>query len=118
MDAWDNGTALKARGCAATIRAMLTFDECRRLAACWVEITSRGSAVVVDDATLMKPYGWIFFYQSRAYVETGDISDVLTGNAPLIVDRFDGELRVTGTARSIDEYLAAYESTLPPARLR
>lgn len=97
---------------------MLTFDECRRLAACWVDITSRGSAVIVDDATLVKSYGWIVFYQSRALLEAGNFSDVLAGNSPLIVDRFDGKLRVTGTARPIDEYLAAYEATLPPARLR
>jgi len=96
---------------------MLTFDESRRLAECWVAITSRGSAVILDDATLERPYGWIFFYQSRTYVETGNFSDILAGNAPLIVDRFDGELRVTGTARPVEEYLAAYESTLPPARL-
>jgi Immunity protein 35 len=96
----------------------INVDECRRLAECWVEITSRGSAVIVDDATLAKPYGWIFFCQSRAYLESGNFSDILAGNATLIVDRFDGELRVTGTARSIEEYLAAYESTLPPARLQ
>lgn len=97
---------------------MLTFEECRRLAACWVDITSRGSAAIVDDATLVKSYGWIFFYQSKAFLETGNFSDVLAGNSPLIVDRCDGELRITGTARPINDYLAAYEAALPSDRLR
>ena len=73
--------------------------------------------MILDDATIVKPYVWIFFYQSKAYLDSGDFSELLAGNAPLIVDRSAGELRVTGTARPIDDYLAAYEATLPPARL-
>lgn len=96
---------------------MLTFDECRRLAECWVDTISRGTGTLVDDATLARPYGWVFFYQSKAYLETRDFSELLAGNAPLIVDRFDGELRVTGTALPVEEYLAKYEATLAPARL-
>ena len=96
---------------------MLTFDQCRRLAQCWVEIVSGGTNALMDSETIAKPYGWIFFYNSKAYLEGGDFSDVLAGNAPLLVDRVDGELRVTGTARPLEEYLAAYEALLPPARL-
>jgi hypothetical protein len=44
-------------------------------------------------------------------------SDALAGNAPIIVDRVDGEIRITGTARGLSEYVAQYESSLPKARL-
>jgi len=37
---------------------------------------------------------------------------------PIIVDRINGEIRVTGTAKPIEEYLAEYEATLPAARLQ
>jgi len=59
----------------------------------------------------------VFFYESKAYLETGNFSDRLAGNAPLLVDRYDGELRVTGTARPLAEYLSTYESSLPATRL-
>ena len=38
--------------------------------------------------------------------------------SPKETARFDGEIRVTGTAKPIEEYLAEYEATLPPARLK
>ena len=58
-----------------------------------------------------------FFYQSLAYLASGNFRDMLAGNAPIIVDRFDGEIRVTGTGRPVSEYLELYESSLPKARL-
>ncbi len=29
--------------------------------------------VVLDGETIEKPYGWIFFYQSKKYLETGEL---------------------------------------------
>jgi len=54
--------------------------------------------VVLDDATIEKEYGWVFFYQSKKYLETGKINDALAGNAPIIVNKRTGELIKTGTA--------------------
>jgi hypothetical protein len=41
-------------------------------------------------------FGWVYFYDSSAHIETGQPSDALVGNAPLIVDKSDGKLYVTG----------------------
>ncbi|HEU4780061.1 MAG TPA: YrhB domain-containing protein [Steroidobacteraceae bacterium] len=55
-------------------------------------------------------FGWLYFYDSSAHVETGAGSETLAGNAPLIVDRGDGKLYVTGTAHPIEHYLQEYRS--------
>ena len=96
---------------------MLTFEQARALAECWVDVVTRSTAALVDKATLTRPYGWVFFYQLTKYLETGAPGEVLAGNAPILVDRFGGEIRITGTAYPVEHYLGEYEKTLPPARL-
>jgi hypothetical protein len=61
-----------------------------------------------DAYTIERTFGWVFFYQSRKFIASGNISDCLVGNAPLVVTR-DGELHVTGTAYPLEHYLAAFE---------
>ena len=41
--------------------------------------------------------GWIFFYNSKEFVETGNPSSALAGNGPIFVDR-NGVLKVLPTA--------------------
>jgi hypothetical protein len=72
-------------------------------------------AVVLEDDTLTRPWGWVFFYQSRRYLETGDFSSCLAGNAPIIVDARTGVATVTGTAHPVEHYIAEYERAQGPA---
>ena len=53
-------------------------------------------------------FGWLYFYDSSKHVVTGNSGDALVGNAPLIVDRNDGKLYVTGTAHPVEHYLELY----------
>ena len=48
----------------------------------------------------------MFFYNSRRFVETGDFSSCLVGNAPLIVERRSGRLLEAGKARDISFYVS------------
>jgi hypothetical protein len=57
-------------------------------------------------------FGWTFFWNTKKFVETGDHKYGLIGNAPIIVDRTDGKLYVTGTAHPLDHYLAEYRRGL------
>jgi hypothetical protein len=66
--------------------------------------------VIIDDETIEKEYGWVFFYQTKEYLKTGNIIDALAGNAPYIVNKYNGELIETGTANPVEEYIAEYES--------
>jgi hypothetical protein len=50
-------------------------------------------------------FGWVYFYDSSTHIETGRPKDAVVGNAPLIVDRLDGNLYITGTVHPLDHYL-------------
>ena len=54
--------------------------------------------------------GWVFYYQSARYIETGDFRDSVVGNAPLFVSRSDGFHCFVGYHRPLEESLAAYRA--------
>ncbi|MCR1301866.1 MULTISPECIES: YrhB domain-containing protein [Enterobacter] len=53
--------------------------------------------------------GWFYCYQSREYLETGEFSSQLAGNAPFIIDKDNGEIHSFGTAYPLAKYLQDYE---------
>ena len=55
-------------------------------------------------------FGWVYFYSSESFVETGDIRHALGGNAPLIVDRKDCKLYSSGTAKPIEHYVEEFRA--------
>ena len=71
---------------------------------------------IIDEHTMETEFGWVFFYQSQKYVETRDTMHALVGNAPLIVDRRDGSIHVTGTGRPTEYYIENYRNTGDPHR--
>lgn len=79
---------------------------------CW--LPSDDELVLVDEATLERPWGWVFFYTSRKWAETGDLQYALAGNAPILVERTTGRLLTLGTARPVEDYIAAYERSGDP----
>ena len=50
-----------------------------------------------------------FSLGAARYLETGDLSFCLAGNAPIIVDARTGAATVTGTAHPVEHYIAEYE---------
>src|SRR6266568_8600393 len=72
--------------------------------------------VIVDELTIERPFGWVFFYDSLRHHRTQNLSNHLAGNAPIIVNRFDGSQHVTGTARPTEEYIREYEANLMNAQ--
>lgn len=64
--------------------------------------------VLLDEETSTQSFGWVFFYTSKEFLETGDFSYMLVGNAPIIVDKFTGEISETGTAHPIEYYIEQY----------
>jgi hypothetical protein len=69
----------------------------------------KGGLVVVDEMTLTKPYGWVFFYNSRLYLETRDILHAVAGNGPVVVLADTGEVVTLGTARPSEDEIAGFE---------
>jgi hypothetical protein len=46
--------------------------------------------VVLPDQTVETPRLWVFFYNTRAFVETGSIAHALAGNSPILIDKSTG----------------------------
>jgi hypothetical protein len=65
--------------------------------------------IIVEGETIEKDFGWVFFYNSKEFLEDHNLSYMLAGNAPIIIDRQDGSVHKTGTAHSIDFYIKEYE---------
>ncbi len=73
--------------------------------------------IMLEDSTLEYHFGWVFFYDTKAFLLEGDQTARLAGNAPLIIDRRDGSVHETGTAYPIEFYIENYEkygSPYPP----
>jgi hypothetical protein len=61
--------------------------------------------------TIEKEYGWIFFYNTKQFLETGNMMHSLGGNAPLLVEREGGALVELPTYQPLDDSLREYEET-------
>ena len=93
---------------------MLNFQQAREIAEQTVAgyLLDDDACQIIESATLERAYGWVFFYQSRSYLESGNELQMLVGNAPLIINKFTGSVTLTGTALPIEHYLSQYESHL------
>ena len=64
--------------------------------------------------------GWLIYWTSRRWHETGDIRYAIAGNGPYLVCREDGTMFETGTARfseriaDAERRLAEYAQSLSP----
>ncbi len=65
-----------------------------------------------ESATIERPFGWVFFYNSKRFIETGDVLHALAGNCPLFVNKFTGAIRVFGTSKSVRDQIEEYEREL------
>ncbi|TVZ40861.1 immunity protein 35 of polymorphic toxin system [Alteromonadaceae bacterium 2753L.S.0a.02] len=70
--------------------------------------------IVVDESTISKDWGWVFFYTSEKWHTTRELRYAVVGNAPLIVEKDSGNLFVTGTAMPIENYIQRYETVGDP----
>jgi hypothetical protein len=66
--------------------------------------------VILDEHTMERDWGWVFFYDSRRYRETGNSRFLVAGNAPFFVRRTDGAVFTAGTAYPVEHYIEDFES--------
>ena len=95
---------------------MLKKDEAKQLVTARINAedpyaVTKVELAIIDGETMEKEYGWVFFYQIKDYLETGDLADTFVGNAPYIVNKYTGEVIATGTAFPIEDYIAEYKRT-------
>ncbi|MBM6607829.1 hypothetical protein JTF19_16855 [Enterobacteriaceae bacterium RIT814] len=85
---------------------MMTFDDAIKKAH---EYLSNTDIPVVITVQGRFSEGWFFCFESREYLETGNDSALLAGNAPFIIDKDNGEIYALGTAQPLEAYLQEYE---------
>ena len=99
-------------------------EESRKVADLRKDLTSREREILalpqesdvlelglVEEATIEGDFGWVFFWTTRAYLETQDDRHSLVGNAPILISRRDGSLHMTGTAYPIDFFINNFRRT-------
>ena len=64
--------------------------------------------VLLDAETQEFNEGWVYFYQSVGFAETGDISEMLMGNAPVFVPRDGTPPSFVSRHRSLSESMEAF----------
>jgi len=65
---------------------------------------------VLEDGVIERPYGWVFFVQTRDYIETKDPELAAYGAGGTLVERISGRLFSFGSCFSIEENLHIYEA--------
>jgi len=65
-------------------------------------------AVVVDEYTQEFDVGWVFYYQSARFLETGELGFSLVGNAPIFVSRVGEYSTFISYLRPVVESIEAF----------
>ncbi|REC64387.1 hypothetical protein DRF65_02100 [Chryseobacterium pennae] len=70
----------------------------------------------MTDNIIVKPYGSIYYYNSKEYLLTGDFNKSLIGNAPFSVEKKSDRVVTFGTAARLEDYILSYENgTMTPS---
>lgn len=67
---------------------------------------------IVESGTRAFEGGWVFCYNTRTFLETGEYRSSLAGNAPLIISSRDGAMCETGTALPVEVYIAEFQKSM------
>jgi len=68
--------------------------------------------IILDEHTVEKDYGWVFYWTSRPWHETGDFQYAIAGNGPILISRADGALYQCGSAAPLEEGIQEQEQRL------
>ena len=68
--------------------------------------------VVVDEHTIERPFGWIFFYNSERFVVGGNAMYRLAGNGPVFVNKATESIEFFGSIPPLEVIICRYEGAL------
>ena len=63
----------------------------------------------VVTAVRAKDYGWVVFFDSKRFLETGETRYAIAGNGPVVVEH-DGSMHPLSTGRPSEQVIAEYEA--------
>jgi hypothetical protein len=96
----------------AETMSMIDQAQAREIAQKWLDTNCRiedDRFLIRDEFTKEHSFGWVFCYHCERWLQTRDFKYEIAGNVPLIVDRTDGSVHVTGTARRLEHYISEYK---------
>ena len=64
---------------------------------------------IVGGETIEKPWGWIFFWNTTLFAETGDLEHAMVGTAPVFVNRAAGAATAVDPLQPIERAIRRYE---------
>lgn len=67
---------------------------------------------LVENATMERPLGWVYFFNSEEYLRTGNTLSKLAGNGPIYISRATGELARLSTRGSLLALIEEHEKGL------
>ena len=67
---------------------------------------------LIAERTVKRDLGWVFFYQARRYLETGQARYMLLGAGPVYVVSATGAVVALGSSRPWEELVRAFETEL------
>lgn len=65
--------------------------------------------VVVDERTIEREFGWIFFYDAEKYLKTKQPIYAIAGNGPVFVNRRTGLIKFGGSGEPLEKQISDYE---------
>jgi hypothetical protein len=68
--------------------------------------------IVMDNLTVERSFGWIFFYNTAQFVNDRNSLHRLAGNGPVFVNRLTEAIEFFGSGSPLESILAAYEQSL------
>jgi hypothetical protein len=90
---------------------MLTKPQARAIAAAHVLRQSElhgSSFVLFDDETRAEDFGWVFFWNTAKFSNTGDDRWCAAGCSPIIIDAEDGHVYSCETLLSVEFHVDWY----------
>ena len=69
---------------------------------------------LLADSTLERESCFVFFYQSKQYIQSGNFRDMVVGQGPVIVCKETGRLFQTGSVHETEHYVNAFEACGDP----
>jgi hypothetical protein len=87
----------------------MTLEEAKLLAQQYLESLGTEPFAFYDHLSERRSYGWVLFYNSRQFIETGNILYAFGGNGPLVVLDASGEVASLPTYQSYDDSIRGFE---------
>ncbi|MFZ4930618.1 hypothetical protein [Chryseobacterium sp. Mn2064] len=91
---------------------MLTDKEMLQIAERFIKkiVAKNIETMIIPNATLNKPYGNIYFFNSKKHILKGDPTAALVGSGPFIVEKEMGRVVNFGSLGTLEDKIKAYEN--------